>query len=511
MLPDLRTAWRSLARSPLFTLTAAGFAGAGHRRVHGHLQRGLRAAAAAAALPAPGRARPHRHGQPRVPGKAPFRAAARRTVLNALAPRPGLGFVRARRVRLRLRQPHRRARPRRNSPSGWSRAIISACSASRPRLGRIFTEADCRAAGAADRRPERPRSGARSSTPTTGHHRPDDHPGRPAAHGRSASCRRISRTSTAAATSGSRSPRTARKCNPASAPLHHGRRASPTRARLDARSSTPSCAGTLSANLAQADPVHYKNWHLEAHPLGGGLLIDADARTRSVAAASARWAACCWSPAPTSPTCSSSARRPAGARWACAWPSARAARGSCGFASRKASCSPASARPWACWPRRGAWTPSPRCCRRVIRRCRTASALEPGPRSGLPPSPRASPASSTGLLPALGRLAAGPGGLAGGPPAGAASSEGPAGRRVRAALVVAEIALALVLLAGAGLMGRSLLAALRSDAGLRLGPDADAQPFPFRHPLRRHRPRARTTTAACSTRSTPCPAWRAWR
>ena len=71
----------------------------------------------------------------------------------------------------------------------------------------------------------------------------------------------------------------------------------------------------------------------------------------------------------------------------------------------------------------------------------------------------------TGLLPAwlaarqdpAGSLAAG----------GRGASEGPGGARVRATLVVAEIALALVLLAGAGLMGRSLLATLRTPAGLR--------------------------------------------
>ena len=52
--------------------------------------------------------------------------------------------------------------------------------------------------------------------------------------------------------------------------------------------------------------------------------------------------------------------------------------------------------------------------------------------------------------------------------AGRGASEGPGGTRVRAALVVAEIALALVLLAGAGLMGRSLLASLQRDIGVRL-------------------------------------------
>ena len=71
----------------------------------------------------------------------------------------------------------------------------------------------------------------------------------------------------------------------------------------------------------------------------------------------------------------------------------------------------------------------------------------------------------TGLLPAslasrqdpAGALAAG----------GRGASEGPGGPRVRGMLVVAEIALALVLLIGAGLMVRSFLATLRTDAGLR--------------------------------------------
>ena len=71
----------------------------------------------------------------------------------------------------------------------------------------------------------------------------------------------------------------------------------------------------------------------------------------------------------------------------------------------------------------------------------------------------------TGLLPAwmasrqdpAGSLAAGSRGAAG----------GSGGTRVRATLVVAEIALALMLLAGAGLMGRSFLATLHTPAGLR--------------------------------------------
>ena len=48
---------------------------------------------------------------------------------------------------------------------------------------------------------------------------------------------------------------------------------------------------------------------------------------------------------------------------------------------------------------------------------------------------------------------------------GRGTSEGAAGRRVRSALVVAEVALALVLLAGAGLLMRSFVAMQRVDAG----------------------------------------------
>ena len=73
----------------------------------------------------------------------------------------------------------------------------------------------------------------------------------------------------------------------------------------------------------------------------------------------------------------------------------------------------------------------------------------------------------TGLLPAWAAARQDPAGslaVSG----GHGGSDGPGGSRVRAVLVVTEIALALVLLVGAGLMGRSLLAAIRTDAGMRL-------------------------------------------
>lgn len=71
----------------------------------------------------------------------------------------------------------------------------------------------------------------------------------------------------------------------------------------------------------------------------------------------------------------------------------------------------------------------------------------------------------TGLLPAWVASRQDPAGSLGS--GGRGASEGTGGPRTRAALVVLEIALALVLLVGAGLMTRSFLATLRTSAGLR--------------------------------------------
>ena len=71
----------------------------------------------------------------------------------------------------------------------------------------------------------------------------------------------------------------------------------------------------------------------------------------------------------------------------------------------------------------------------------------------------------TGLLPAWMAARQDPAGSLSA--SGRGASEGPNGARVRAAMVIAEIALALVLLTGAGLMGRSFLATLQTPAGLR--------------------------------------------
>lgn len=71
----------------------------------------------------------------------------------------------------------------------------------------------------------------------------------------------------------------------------------------------------------------------------------------------------------------------------------------------------------------------------------------------------------TGLLPAWMASRQDPAGALAAGSRGASGASG--GTRVRAILVVAEIALALMLLAGAGLMGRSFLATLRTPAGLR--------------------------------------------
>ena len=74
----------------------------------------------------------------------------------------------------------------------------------------------------------------------------------------------------------------------------------------------------------------------------------------------------------------------------------------------------------------------------------------------------------TGLLPAWAAARREPAGVLSAGGSGRGASDGPGGGRTRAVLVVAEMTLALVLLAGAGLMGRSLLAASRTSAGMRL-------------------------------------------
>ncbi len=71
----------------------------------------------------------------------------------------------------------------------------------------------------------------------------------------------------------------------------------------------------------------------------------------------------------------------------------------------------------------------------------------------------------TGLLPAWMASRQDPAGSLAAGSRGASGARG--GTRFRAVLVVGEIALALMLLAGAGLMGRSFLATLRTPAGLR--------------------------------------------
>ena len=72
---------------------------------------------------------------------------------------------------------------------------------------------------------------------------------------------------------------------------------------------------------------------------------------------------------------------------------------------------------------------------------------------------------ATGLLPAWFASRQAPAGaLAGG---GRGAAGGGSGSRVRGFLVIAEISLALVLLAGAGLIGRSFLALVRSNPGMR--------------------------------------------
>ena len=185
-----------------------------------------------------------------------------------------------------------------------------------------------------------------------------------------------------------------------------------------------------------------------------------DDQARAAACCSAPWGSCCSSPARTSRTCCWPAPRHARASWPSAPPSApRAPRSSC-RCSPRASCSRWLAARSACC------SPTAHCARSSRSTHRTSRGSR---RSGSTRRCSCSPRSSRvctglvfGILPSLHASRAD---VQAGLREGGRSNVGDSGALVRRGLVVAEIALALVLLVSAGLLIRSFARLQQVDPG----------------------------------------------
>ncbi len=223
--------------------------------------------------------------------------------------------------------------------------------------------------------------------------------------------------------------------------------------------------GNLSANLAQTDPTNNQGWHLEFHPLGGGLLIGAEAEHvlwLLLGAVGCVLLVTCANVANLQLVRSAARKREVGVRLALGASRVRIMRLALTESLLLAALGGALgilAATWGVTAVAALLPPGYSPLQDGIRLdwpvlgFAVALASLAGVGTGLMPSWNASRQDPAGSLSAA---------------AGRGASDGPGGRRVRAALVVGEIALALVLLVGAGLMGRSLLATLRTDAGMRL-------------------------------------------
>ena len=222
---------------------------------------------------------------------------------------------------------------------------------------------------------------------------------------------------------------------------------------------------TLSSNLAQTEPVNNKGWHLEFHPLAGGILIGESAQQALwllLGAVGCVLLVTCANVANLQLVRAAVRRREIGVRLALGSSRGRLMRYAFTESLLLAGVGAGLGILLAAWgvDAVAALLPS------------GYSPLQDGIRLDLPVlgfSVVLAVAAGlvTGLLPAWAAARQEPAGSLAAS-RGRGASEGLGGVRVRAVLVVAEIALALVLLVGAGLMGRSLLAVLRTDAGMRL-------------------------------------------
>ena len=219
----------------------------------------------------------------------------------------------------------------------------------------------------------------------------------------------------------------------------------------------------VSANLASAYPAEYNGWHLAVEPLGGVLFVD---RTQKRAlwlllgAVACVLLVTCANVANLQLVRASGRRRELGVRLALGASRGRVMRQSLVESGVLAAVGGGLALLLAAWGVDAVRALLP--AGFSSRQEEIALSL---PVLGFALGVAVLAGLASGLLPAWFAARQDPAGsLAGG---GRSAAGGGGGQRTRGLLVVAEISLALVLLAGAGLLGRSFLALLHADPGLR--------------------------------------------